>query len=211
MLKTKITLLMALIPSITLTSLHYASHSYVKLEGAATMLLTQQKELILDRLNGYFGYTRKIEAQNFTLRDLIQIEAKKYGIKPELIESVIEIESNWKPDAIRYEAHLAKGTSDQARMLASSHGLMQILPIWCGKSTCPTVQTWADLYNPVKNIQCGTAILAQALKDSGSVQGALIAYNGGANCKKNPVCLAQASSHAAKVMSALAEKMLQNG
>lgn len=208
MLRYKLLAIATLCPTLTVTTAHYASHSYVKLETRAITYLTQQKERALEALISFKEPSREIGAKILTIKDVIKSEAQKHNLKPELIESIIEIESNWKPNAIRFEPHLAKGTTDQARMQASSHGLMQILPLWCGDKTCPTVHTWADLYNPIKNIQCGTAILAQALKESGSVHGALIAYNGGINCKKNPVCLAQARVHAGKVMQALAEKML---
>lgn len=211
MLKAKIAVFTTIAPSLLFASLHYAAHGYVKIEGAALDTLDTYKELVLDRLESFRHPTKEIGAKLSTIQDVVRIEAKKHNIKPELIESIIEVESNWKTNAIRYEPHLAKGPSDQDRMNASSHGLMQILPLWCGNLICPDIKTWADLYNPIKNIRCGTSILAQALKQTGSVKGALVAYNGGLSCSKNPVCLAQANQHAAKVMQVLAEKMIQNG
>lgn len=209
MLKIKIALVTAVLPSIVLTSAHFAARGFTILETRALAYFDTIKDQAIDTLLTYTGRSLPSTASEMSLREIIQQEAKSKGIKPELIEALIEVESNWKPDAIRFEPSLMQGIGDQARMKASSHGLTQILGLWAGKSICPSVKTWADLYEPHKNISCGTSILAEGLKH-GSVYKALIAYNGGDGCFKNPKCMTQAEGHAMKVMAVLAEKMLQN-
>lgn len=208
MLKTKLFLIATIgtvAPTALFTGMHYAAHSYVKLETSLMASVHAEKDRLLNALIASTGHSVPVQRESLTLPEIINQEATKQGIKPELIEALIEVESAWKPDAIRFEAHLLQGTGDQARMKASSHGLMQIMGFWAGKPPCPAT-TWSELYNPETNIICGTAILAHGLKQ-GSVYKALIEYNGGASCFKSEKCMAQAHHHATKVMTALAEKM----
>lgn len=208
MLKTKLALATALLPSVLFTGLHYAANGYVTLEQSVSRSLEGYKTQALTRLLAYTGHNPTSTASDLPIKDIIALNARKWSIRPELIEALVEVESGFKVDAIRFEPALMRGSDDQARMRASSHGLTQVLGLWAGSSLCPMVKTWADLYDTEKNIACGSAILANGLKQ-GSVYKALIAYNGGNGCFKNPKCMAQAEGHALKVMRVLAEKMLQ--
>lgn len=99
----------------------------------------------------------------------IQQEAKRHNIDPYLIAGVIRQETIFNP---------------QARSRANALGLMQLLP-----STGQLVArkyslgggrvTPADLYNPVLNIQLGTAYLADMIRTFGRFEYAAAAYNGG--------------------------------
>jgi len=93
-------------------------------------------------------------------------EARRHGLDPLLVAAVIEIESRFDPFAVSQ---------------AGAYGLMQLMP--------PTAEEMfpgrkpfrvAHLFNPVLNIELGTAYMAQLLRRfDGDLQRALIAYNAG--------------------------------
>lgn len=88
--------------------------------------------------------------------------ADNYGIKPELILAIIEQESNYDPQTV----------GDNG----ASASLMQVQKKWhterMEKLGC------TDLMNPYENIIVGTDYLAE-LMEEGSLEWALMAYNGG--------------------------------
>ena len=93
-------------------------------------------------------------------------EARRHGLDPLMVAAVIEIESRFDPFAVSH---------------AGAYGLMQLMP--------PTAQELfpgrrplnaAYLFNPVLNVELGTAYMAQLLRRfDGDLQRALIAYNAG--------------------------------
>ena len=99
----------------------------------------------------------------------IQQEARRHKIDPYLIAGIIRQETIFNP---------------QARSRANALGLMQLLP-----STGQLVArkyslgggriTAADLFNPILNIQLGTAYLSDLIEDFGRFDYAAAAYNGG--------------------------------
>lgn len=191
--------------SVLFSGLHYGSHGFIALEqyseSTVQTLYTQLKE----RYGLVVGSRASGDSEVVTLPQIIAREATAASLKPELVEALIQIESKGDPQAIRFEPHLLTGTSELDRLKASSHGLLQVLGSWVGK--CPDIGTWADLYEPSKNIRCGVHILKSELDRTGSVRRALIGYNGGARCELNQKCLSQAGPYADKVMAALTEKM----
>ena len=93
------------------------------------------------------------------LSTLIEQNASKEGVKPELIRAVIEKESANRPCAVS-----PKG----------AQGLMQLMP--------DTAQQFgvADPFDPKQNVEAGTKLLKQLLtKYNGDVSLALSAYNAG--------------------------------
>jgi soluble lytic murein transglycosylase len=93
-------------------------------------------------------------------------EARRHGLDPLMVAAVIEIESRFDPFAVSS---------------AGAYGLMQLMPptaqeLFTGdKSLKP-----AHLFNPVLNVELGTAYIAQLLRRfDGDLQRALIAYNAG--------------------------------
>ena len=88
----------------------------------------------------------------------------QYGLDPDLVRAVIQVESKHCPDAVSS---------------AGAKGLMQIMPAtfaeWSRKCRidCP------DVFKPDHNIHVGCAYLQWCIKHTGSVERGLIAYNRG--------------------------------
>lgn len=110
---------------------------------------------------------------------IIMNASATYKVPEAVIRVLITVESNWKQSSIRYEPALLKGAdTTENRMLASSHGLMQVIHgIWRGHGPCPA--DWTELYLPHTNIMCGTYVIAEALKSADSITSAFRIYNCG--------------------------------
>lgn len=99
----------------------------------------------------------------------IKQEAARYKIDPYLIAGLIRQESVFNP---------------QARSRANALGLMQLIPS-TGRMVARKygvsggAVSVADLYNPVLNIQLGTAYVAQLLSQFGRFEYVAASYNGG--------------------------------
>lgn len=143
--------------------------------------------------------------------EIIKIVAAENRINPILLQSIIDVESGGKNDAIRFEpavyGRINRRGSDEERMLASSHGLMQVMGYHAEK-TCG-LKSWAELYNPTINIRCGARILLSSLQSSArgesrasNLRTALVRYNGVGE---------QAEKYAGKVMERIAELIINQG
>ena len=94
-------------------------------------------------------------------------ESRRRGLDPLMVAAVIEIESRFDPFAVSP---------------AGAYGLMQLMPptaqeLFVGRKA--SLKT-AHLFNPVLNIELGTAYIGQLLhRFNGDLQRALIAYNAG--------------------------------
>jgi len=118
--------------------------------------------------------------------ELIQDIAPRYGVNPVVLRAIVARESGGKEDAIRFEpgqmGRAAKITKnpEQQRMLASSHGVAQIMGWWSPHFNI----RWSDLYDPRTNLEVACAILRKGLdrrkgKPSAvALRGALEEYNG---------------------------------
>ena len=183
------------------TSLHHLSHAWVKLEDKATSTYQSSK------LGRYVEALRSYEdngtavVQKADTRILIQSVANIYGVKADLIQALIQVESNNKPDAIGFNPHLEP---KYGKMGAADHSLMQVNGQWVNTKMCPEAQTWKDLYKPEVNLTCGTRILADAIRSTKSIEDALVVYNcGKTNCEKG-------RQYAQKIGVALMNQMYLN-
>lgn len=94
------------------------------------------------------------------LLQTIHYEAKRAGLEPDLVLSVIRGESNFRKYAISS---------------AGARGYMQVMPFWAGIAG----EDAADLFNVRTNLRLGCAILRSYLdKESGNISRALARYNG---------------------------------
>lgn len=88
----------------------------------------------------------------------INASALKYGISPLLVASVIQVESNFNPNA---------------KSGPGAGGLMQLMP-----DTARSLGV-KNVFNPSDNIEGGTKYLAQQIKTFGTLELGLAAYNAG--------------------------------
>lgn len=120
--------------------------------------------------------------------DIILNETKKYkGVKPVVIKAIIEQESYYNPNRIRYEEKWEKDygnsikkkrseNTEEWKMNFHSFGLMQI-GYALHKDFC-NLRSYTDLYNPSKNIECGTKLYASCIEAGNSDTYCIKRYNG---------------------------------
>lgn len=92
---------------------------------------------------------------------LADVAALRHGIDPNLFRALISQESAWNPNAL---SHRGAG------------GLTQLMPL-TAKHECGL--SFAERFEPAKNLDCGAYYLAKQLQRFGNVQLALCAYNAG--------------------------------
>lgn len=103
--------------------------------------------------------TEKLNIPSKNLDTLIENTARKFGVDPNLIRSVIKHESNFKTTA---ESH------------AGAQGLMQLMP-----ATARSLGV-TNPFDPIQNVEAGTKYLKMMLdKYDGNQKLALAAYNAG--------------------------------
>lgn len=95
--------------------------------------------------------------------DYITEIAISYGLDPEIVKALIEVESGGDPHAV--------GDSGE------SLGLMQIQPRWHGERMARLGVT--DLMDPYQNVVVGCAILSDLYDKYGNYEDALSVYNSG--------------------------------
>lgn len=114
-------------------------------------------ELFLKRQIAYYNVPLDTETQDYILEI-----AKKYGVRPELILAVIDVESSFREDVI-------SKTND--------YGLMGINI--CNHDEMRMKLGITDFLDAKQNIHCGVHILSSHLKYTGSIEKALMCYNCG--------------------------------
>ncbi|WP_456434071.1 transglycosylase SLT domain-containing protein [Thermosulfuriphilus sp.] len=100
---------------------------------------------------------RPLEADLSLERHIVEV-SHRYGLDPELVKAVIEVESNWSKWAI----------SPKGAM-----GLMQIMP------STANILKLSDPFDPYRNIEAGVRYLKNLYDEFGRWDLALAAYNAG--------------------------------
>ena len=98
--------------------------------------------------------------KRMAMLELIHAEATRAGVSPELVLSIINVESNFNRFAVSQ---------------AGAQGLMQIMPFWLKLSSQPN----GNLFHENTNLRLGCTILKYYLQRShGDIREALQRYNG---------------------------------
>ena len=104
----------------------------------------------------------------YLYRNLIELNAKEFGVDPLLVAAIIRTESHFREDAVSPKGAL---------------GLMQIMPEtarWVAEQLNLGTLTDEQILSPEINIKLGTWYLASLLKEfNGRLDVAIAAYNGG--------------------------------
>lgn len=101
--------------------------------------------------------------------DIIKSASKEYKINPVLIKAIIKTESNWKPNATRYEPKIKD----------TSYGLMQILTKTAKWISGNKNITGAQLKSPQLNILIGTRYLRYLMNKYNNTDKVIASYNAG--------------------------------
>ena len=124
------------------------------------------------------------------LQEYIFAVCDTYGVEPELIISMIYRESKYDAGAI----------GDGGKSL----GLMQIQPRWHSERMAEL--GCDDLLNPYQNVEVGIDLMDELLNKRGSVEWALMAYNGGPSYANDMIKAGKVSEYARDVI-AMAEEL----
>ena len=117
----------------------------------------------------------------FDYREIIVVNAEKYGVDAELVASIINVESSYNP---------------YARSNKGALGLMQVLPStaeWIAGRLGRDASS-IDLFEPSINIQFGTYYIAYLINYFGDENLAICAYNAGMGNVKKWLRVAEYSS-----------------
>lgn len=184
-------------------SLHYFAARWIMFEGRLYKYSITQRENLAALIRPYTPLSDPSPSPTPSLSNIIESQAARFLFPPSLVYALIEIESGGNPNAIRFEPHLLRGFTENDRMLASSHGLLQVLG--SNASACG-LPSWTSLYDTKNNLACGLSLLFDSYQRTGSIKQALIEYNGGSKCL--PDKCPSAEAHANKVLALYAQKML---
>ena len=178
--------------------------AFVYATSYSVMQLQREAELRLD------GLTAEAQAREYVapkpqpgVKDFVAEIARANGFEPKLIEAMIDQESRWRVDAMRFEPGKAAefreagARDDEVTALSTSFGLMQVI-FGLHRESCG-LKSPIELFEPRKNIACGVKWLKHCFNRRGDVRKALACYNGsGAN----------AEEYADEVLKRLANKMV---
>lgn len=153
------------IPVVASAAPSYAAPASIPVYNATSTSLFSFAETAYQRLSprwaNYYSWdaeNKKWNVNGLALNELIEQQAREYGIDPLIIECIIHQESNFDPNAVSG---------------VGARGLMQLMP-----------ETAADLgvtdpYDPGQNVAAGVRYFVEQYRRFGSIELALAAYNAG--------------------------------
>jgi soluble lytic murein transglycosylase-like protein len=127
-------------------------------------------------------------AAAYPFHDLLQQNALRFGLRPDLIAAVCEQESDWNPWAMRFEPEFLTAyvppaiTNDTERIArACSWGLMQVMG-QTAREAGFSYPFLSGLCEPENGMEVGCRVLLNKLNHAGGVlENALLLWNGGGN------------------------------
>lgn len=144
----------------------------------------------------------KLMTQPVQYASIIEQECKALNIDADLIMAIVNAESAWNPNAIRYEenfnylwhpqdhAEAEKITLEtESTLQRMSYGLCQLMGAnarWLGYD-----KPLMTLFDPATNIKMGVKFFAQRCNQYSSIQDKISAYNAGTPRKKEGVYINQ--------------------
>lgn len=130
-----------------------------------TAQATQVYETVLDKLTVTKVVTEVKAPDEATLREILDQSSRKHGIDPIILHVVTLMESSGGKLLYRFEPELysrllskyeKRYSSDEIRMLASSHGITHVL----GETAMTECDThWSRLYDPQTAADCSARFL----------------------------------------------------
>jgi soluble lytic murein transglycosylase-like protein len=142
---------------IHVTGYEYVGNSVRLTVSGGTLEIPSDSLLRIDAEDTFLPV--KLRLLNVPFADLISISAQTHGVAPELVASVIAVESNFNPRAVS---------------LKSARGLMQLMPQTAARFGVTNV------FDPQQNIDAGTRYLKELLRlYDGNLTLTLAAYNAG--------------------------------
>ncbi len=167
------------LPAVAAPTAAPASETVMQKSGYRTLVDEKLKELLIEAIEDTSGFTDRFDAEVWLLdmstrlaqqvpdpQERMEIlkhvhqEATRAELEPELVLSVIEVESNFDRYAISW---------------VGARGLMQIMPFWLKEIGHPK----DNLFDIQTNLRFGCTILSYYLKiEKGNLSRALARYNG---------------------------------
>lgn len=134
-----------------------------------------------------------------TLQDMVRQTAVKYGVPPLLSEALIDVESNWNPEA------MGINVGSDGRVKSRDHGLMQINDANAKRYGV----SWVELYNnPKVNIELGHTILANCQEKFRNERSKEVRFRKTIACyNAGPGNLGAGYAHADKVLNKLKQRL----
>ena len=125
------------------------------------------KEKILTPLTRVEVRTELLSTEDLPLSELTKLAAAKYGVPQVVLDAVINAESSggdflyrFEPEKFKQLRATAKGSDDEVRMLASSHGVGHVMG-FNAKPRCGV--HWSKLYDTRTGLDCAAKILRENL------------------------------------------------
>lgn len=184
------------------------AEAFTVLKAWSAMQYAVVKNWAISRITKVEIVREYVKPLELSTENLITSISKEYGINPILTLAVIHQESGrrLRTDRLKFEPKLYgkwKGTSDEeTRMLATSIGLMQVIPGFHAKSC--NLQSYSDLFDTETNIRCGLKVLTDCLKYNQKAGSKLGQYRAALQCYNG------SSVYADEVLSRLGELVLEN-
>lgn len=191
--------------SITITTLITASTlygSFIALEKLSD--LTTLKALELKHSSYLYARSYFVHPESpKTLLALATDAAQEFSLPLDLGLAFIDTESNWNPDAVKYEAAYDPKHTDSSRYFAHSVGLTQVIPHEQNLKICSDIVEYkSQLADPKTNIRCGFKIMSYLVKRFKSYKLAIAAYNCGEGCVSKGQIPASTVEYTKKVLAA---------